>query len=255
MKKLLLVFIFSFFLISPAAAQQQLVAPAGFPDVNSDNEFYEAIKYVSDNKIVNGYSDGTFKPDKEVSRGELTKIVIGSIYTPTIIEKCAKDNYFKEEIDDLGNFFNDIFPDVWGGYDGIEPNDPSGRYNITDEGFVYQVKHVFFNHVCMAKKDNIISGFSDGSYKPDEPIEFQASAKILANSFSMDPDLSLVSEEDKLKPFIIRLGENKIIPLSIQTREQKVTRAELAEMIFRIKTDPNKESRIFEDFQTVTVQE
>jgi hypothetical protein len=189
--------------------------PALFPDVTTSNEFYSAIYYVKQTGIVNGYSDGSFKPDKTITRGEFTKIVIGSIYEETIIQSC-----------DAKNVFTDL-----------------------------ELNNSFTKYICIARLNNIISGFSDATFRPDSEIEFQAAAKILANSFSMEPDLSQVSDTDKLKPYIIRMGEKKAIPLTIKTREQKLTRGELAEMIFRIKTaDTSKQSRVFEDFQPVSIQ-
>lgn len=48
-----------------------------FSDV-SDSQFKEAIEYVQDEGIVNGYDDGTFRPDAYLNRAELTKILIES---------------------------------------------------------------------------------------------------------------------------------------------------------------------------------
>lgn len=46
-----------------------------FPDVPSTEYYYEAVKWASANKIVNGYGDGTFKPNKAVTREELAVIL------------------------------------------------------------------------------------------------------------------------------------------------------------------------------------
>ncbi len=42
-----------------------------FPDVNPSLWYGKAIKWAADHKIVNGFADGTFKPDQEISRQEL----------------------------------------------------------------------------------------------------------------------------------------------------------------------------------------
>jgi subtilisin family serine protease len=64
-----------------------------FPDTQGHkNE--QAITYLRSIGIINGYADGTFKPEKEVNRAELLKIVIeGKGITPSADEykNCFKD--------------------------------------------------------------------------------------------------------------------------------------------------------------------
>jgi len=50
-----------------------------FSDVDSDHEFAEAISYLKNTDIVSGYDDGSFKPDKNVSRVEALKMIIGAL--------------------------------------------------------------------------------------------------------------------------------------------------------------------------------
>jgi hypothetical protein len=51
---------------------------ADFTDVPKDYPYYEAINYAKENNIVNGYDDGTFRPDNKISREEFIKIIIKS---------------------------------------------------------------------------------------------------------------------------------------------------------------------------------
>lgn len=46
-----------------------------FPDINKDTHLEEAVGLLSSYGIVQGYPDGTFKPEKEVTRAEMAKIV------------------------------------------------------------------------------------------------------------------------------------------------------------------------------------
>ncbi len=50
-----------------------------FADVPEDSEFFEAVTYLSNEGIINGYSDGTFKPQQEVTRTEALKFILESI--------------------------------------------------------------------------------------------------------------------------------------------------------------------------------
>lgn len=46
-----------------------------YSDVSKDRWSYDAIMYLSDKGILNGYEDGTFKPTKSVSRAELSAVI------------------------------------------------------------------------------------------------------------------------------------------------------------------------------------
>lgn len=46
-----------------------------FPDINKDTNLEEAVGLLSSYGIVQGYPDGTFKPEKQVTRAEMAKIV------------------------------------------------------------------------------------------------------------------------------------------------------------------------------------
>lgn len=75
MKKFLV--LFSLFFVSAS-----VVFAEGFPDVKDDNEHFVAIKYLVDKGILNGYKDGTFKPDELVNRAEATKIIVKAFNIP-----------------------------------------------------------------------------------------------------------------------------------------------------------------------------
>ena len=62
---------------------------AAFTDLSDTNLNFEAISYLEEQGILNGYPDGSFKPDQEVNRAEFLKIILeGSniyldVYFPT----------------------------------------------------------------------------------------------------------------------------------------------------------------------------
>ncbi len=65
-----------------------------FPDVRENHQNAAAIDYLSSQGIISGYPDGTFKPDGDINRAELTKMVIEAV---TDVDK---------------NKYKDCFPDV-----------------------------------------------------------------------------------------------------------------------------------------------
>ncbi|MDP2643215.1 MAG: S-layer homology domain-containing protein [Candidatus Peregrinibacteria bacterium] len=69
----------STFVLLAATISQFLIpqtAFADFSDVSESYQNFEAITYLQEKGVINGYSDGTFKPDKLVNRAEFLKIII-----------------------------------------------------------------------------------------------------------------------------------------------------------------------------------
>jgi len=50
-----------------------------FNDVRDDHSNVSAVNYLASEGVINGYEDGTFRPDGEINRAELTKMVIESV--------------------------------------------------------------------------------------------------------------------------------------------------------------------------------
>ncbi|MCX6807451.1 MAG: S-layer homology domain-containing protein [Patescibacteria group bacterium] len=47
-----------------------------FPDVSVTHPNYQAINFLKQKSIINGYGDGTFQPERFVSRAEMLKIIL-----------------------------------------------------------------------------------------------------------------------------------------------------------------------------------
>lgn len=68
-------------------------AIAGLSDI-SGHKYQTAIQYLYSNGVINGYSDLTFKPDNEINRAELLKILVGGAgYNPSelVYKNCFPD--------------------------------------------------------------------------------------------------------------------------------------------------------------------
>lgn len=53
-----------------------LVFASSFPDVAEDHENFTAIEYLDEKGVINGYANGTFKPENKVTRAEAAKMIV-----------------------------------------------------------------------------------------------------------------------------------------------------------------------------------
>lgn len=174
-----------------------VAAFASFSDVSPAHPNTDAIQYVQEQGIVSGYADGTFRPDQKINRAEFTKIMVGA----SLPEGDA----------DCGLTWD----------------------TNTDRPFVDVNKRDWFAHdVCRAYMGGLITGYGDGTFHPEQSINFVEAAKIIARAFDLP-----VSSDAKVwyKGYVDALANRKSIPVTIQSFDTKITRGEMAEMIYRLK--------------------
>lgn len=76
--KIALAFVVAFgasFTAVPANMMANEVVSVHFKDINKNDHFYEAVLDLNSRGIVQGYNDGTFKPQNAVTRGETAKFL------------------------------------------------------------------------------------------------------------------------------------------------------------------------------------
>jgi len=190
-----------------------VIPPAvdAFTDVQPTNPYYTAIKYLKDGGIVSGYPDGSFKPDNTINRAEFTKIVTGAIYTTQEITNCYLDYV------------------------------PTNDYNVrlfSDVNFAMvggNMPEWYFDYVCIAKHNNIVSGYPDGSFMPAQEINFVEGAKIIVEALNY----VVTPSTPWYKTYVDTLESNNAIPTTITRFDHKLTRGEMAEIMYRLKATVN----------------
>ena len=65
---------------------------ASFPDVKDDHYAKAAINFCYENDIIRGYEDGTFKPEKTISRQEVAAILARAFNLEEISSKAYPDD-------------------------------------------------------------------------------------------------------------------------------------------------------------------
>ena len=162
------------------------------------HKYNEAIDYLREQNVVEGYDDGTFRPDHTINRAEFMKIIIAAKFSKEYISLSM-----------AGNCFSDVTSDQW-----------------------------FAPYICMAKNEGIISGYPDGTFGPEKEITFAEAAKILAEVYNLD----FTNGDSWYEGYVKALQDNNYIPDSVSALTKQITRAEMAELIWRIKMQKKEQS-------------
>ncbi len=191
--------------MAPAFALAQNPFPTEpFSDVPASHANYEAVEYLRQNKVLRGYLDGTFVPDRRISRAEFVKLVTNPFVLDTArMTECLQRDYPDTSV----SVFKDVPRDTW-----------------------------YINELCHARAMRIVDGYPDGNFRPNAYINVAEAAKILSNVFRYE-----IAKEDQgelwYKPYVEYLAKLNAIPTSVKTLSQPLKRGEMAEMLYRLKAN------------------
>ena len=125
---------------------------AGAKDfTDSDKVTYDdAIEVMSELKVIDGYTDGSFRPTVELNRGAAAKIICNMILGPTTASALSASSA--------------PFVDV--------PADS-----------------VFAGYITYCAKEGIINGYADGTFRPTAPLTGYAFMKMLLGALGYDAEI------------------------------------------------------------------
>lgn len=121
-----------------------------FPDVNENTQFHDEIWCITALGIVNGYSDGNYHPERPVLRDQMAKYIVNASAKAGILSRLGYETV--QQCAEHGTEFRDV--------------DGSNKFH--DE-----IK-------CIVAL-GIVSGYSDGTYRPSESMTRGPMAKYIAN--------------------------------------------------------------------------
>ena len=160
----------------------------------------EEIEYLLGKNIVSGYPDGSFKPDKSITRAEFIKIINNAFGYSEIGQVKFTD------VKKADWFYDEIGKAVAAGYingytDGtMKPNNPITRQEVSKimvvvfglsetesesaNGFKDSSKIDAWAkvYVSILKDKGYISGYPDGTFRPTSPITRAEAVKIITNA-------------------------------------------------------------------------
>ncbi|MFA7682014.1 MAG: S-layer homology domain-containing protein [Candidatus Peribacteraceae bacterium] len=163
-----------------------------------EEEQTPAIQYLLDNNIASGYPDGTFRPENSINRAEFTKIIVGATHEKDQIGECIMLSSVTP------------FPDV-------------------------AVEDWFMPYTCTARRFGIMDGYPDGSFKPAQNVNTAEAAKIVVGAFELETEAG--NYENWYTPYVNALHSLDALPASTQDPAHLLTRGEMAEIIYRVRTN------------------
>lgn len=198
---------------------------AVFTDVGPDQNYYPFVNYLYCRGVIQGYEDGTFRPENPVTRGQLAKMVVGAFdlhserelprvqhfsdvppaspfffyieaaYSRGLISGYADGTFHPQELVTRGQLAKVVTiaasmrdPDFWQaasrheipGGDGSE-----GAFSDVPPG------SPFYPYVETAAGHNAITGYNDGTYRPQTNTNRAEVATVLYMAIFSAPAYSL----------------------------------------------------------------
>jgi len=176
-----------------------------FADLDVTNFAYNSVQHLTGKGAISGYSDGTFRPANTVTRAQFAKMLVAGMgwplispATPTFRDMPATDWAFPY-------VETAVQQGVLSGYsDGtFRPTAEITRAQLAKlivigRGWTVQTSVAHFSDVAAgdwafgyietAVSNGVLTGYSDGTYRPTAPATRAQVAKILSNGLVMNPD-------------------------------------------------------------------
>lgn len=154
----------------------------------------ESVHYLKSKNIVNGFDDGTFKPMQDITRAEFLKIALKPKISDSEIKECFPKKHF-----------TDVDPEGW-----------------------------YYYLVCYAYNNDIVKGYNDNTFRPNDKIVFRDAAKIISEINDLEVDYN--DNREWFEKYIDIIEKERIFPESIYLLDQPLKRGEMSEMVWGIET-------------------
>lgn len=177
-----------------------------FYDVNNGDKYFTSVSYLENAGVIQGYEDGTFKPENNITKAEALKMIM--IASGMADESSLSAPAFRP--------FVDIEIDSW-----------------------------FAPYIDLARSNGVVNGNPDGSFDPEKNINLAEALKIVLHSFDPDADYAIMYDflfndtaEDawytKYTSYAASKGIINIYPSNTVNPTQEMSRGYTAEIIYRM---------------------
>lgn len=174
-------------------------ANVSFKDISVDNQYHDSIMYLASKGVVKGYTDGTFKPTKKVTRAEAVKLILEGNGTTLSSGKLK---------------FSDTDKSAW-----------------------------YVNYVYTASKKNIVNGYPDKTFRPNNTVTKAEFLKILFTAMKVKISDTVTESPYKdvgknmwFAPYFAKAKELGVLDADVTNIDPSayMTRQEIADAIYRV---------------------
>jgi hypothetical protein len=197
-----------------------------FSDVDSSNWAFRFINEMSNRKVLEGYPDNKFRPDRIVTRAEIAKIIV--LAAGLQPKKTDTSSFSDIRPSDWYTPFIEAAKNYLTGFrtpDGklvYNPNAPAVREDITvaivklkgiyasrlpDQSIIQAmfsdydgISENARDYVALAVENKIVSGYPDGTFRAQQTITRAEAAAILWRSFQFGNDSKYIPEDSPKQP-------------------------------------------------------
>lgn len=247
-----------------------------FTDIKETDWYYNALENIVEKGVIGGYPDNTFKPQNNITRAEFTKILLTSLDTYIVKGESFADTQ--------GHWAEDIIYTAWEKFiirkadfgakeyeRGVKyyPDKEITRIEVTrmviralmldkeatkrcgeETQFTddFAITETDKGYIVIAVENEIIKGYDDSSFKPNEKVTRAEAAQIIVNMLNAKVRIAEKKANETKEDIIERVNktlENRnsktVLPIGMKSsaiHEDPQTYEELIENIETLKVYP-----------------
>lgn len=170
-----------------------------FIDISKDDSLYDAVTYLRNAYIIDGYADGMFRPLNKINRAEFAQMITKVKTQGVLVEydvNCSKAEDPK--------FFSDVEKNIW--------------YNLP---------------VCYALHMGYIKGYADGTFKPERNVSRAEAIKMALKVIGVSVEEP--ASGPWYTPYIEPAQTRGLLSAdyNLARPDEEITRGEMATILYR----------------------
>ena len=134
---------------------------SAFTDVEEGHRHSQSIAYLTEKGVINGYEDGSFKPESTITRAEFLKM---------LLEFLGFGNVYGDAIVKTG------FSDVDAKLMEVTSKTEEGKQETSS---TYTAQHWATGYIKLAVDKGVVNGYGDGTFGPDDPVKYEEAIKMM----------------------------------------------------------------------------
>ncbi|MCL6477899.1 MAG: S-layer homology domain-containing protein [Peptococcaceae bacterium] len=200
----------------------------GFPDVPESHWAADKIKALAERNCIHGYTDGTFRPEQQVSRAELAALLVNAAGEnendpdkPSFSD-VDRNQWFYSIVKTAKKYFA-TDPSVGQGLfrpgdlvtreeaaaalvlaKNLKAGEAEQPYLQKDFTDYDNITPEYRNSIALAVRNNLVSGYADGSFRPQSPMTRAEAASLVYNAFFTEKAAVTIDgllKSGEIKPF------------------------------------------------------